>query len=182
MLGYKTETHIILMEGIREPQMKSSRRAVDQIALVGALAASCVLADVVHVRDYQTHEPAERNVRFALAVTPEQDVLSFVIRRSGNWRLTRIQGWLDKAPSEQTISIPGWPPEPLGHLENDLFVTADGGYAICVAGVVGPRGGHSDKLISVVDLRRFAVTKTVHASDFGAELWNVYQSATSLGL
>jgi hypothetical protein len=44
-----------------------------------------------------------------MAVTPEQDVLSLVPKRNGTWRLTRVRGWLDEKPIEETIDVPGIP-------------------------------------------------------------------------
>jgi hypothetical protein len=73
-----------------------------------SLVAAPLRAEVIHVRDYSSHEPRDRGVVFTLAVTQDQDVLSFVAKLDGNWRLTRIRGWLEKKPAEQTIDVPGW--------------------------------------------------------------------------
>jgi hypothetical protein len=156
--------------------------------LVSVLSAETLLAEVVHVRDYQSSEPRDRGVLFAFAVTPDQDALSFVAKGDGRWRLTRIHGWLEKKPTDQSIDIPGWPvkkatandPEFLSFLDIDLFVTADGRYAVCVAAghwaFKGQRGGRSDNLVSVVDLRAFGVTKTIRTSEVGQESWQPYMN------
>lgn len=159
-------------------------------ALLSVLATSPLLADVVHVGDYRTHEPTDRRVLFAFAVSPDQDVLSLVAKRDGKWRLTRIHGWLDKNPVDQSIDVPGWPislkrpaadvAEFLEMLNIDLFVTGDGRYAICVAGAYwarnGQRGGRWDDLVSAVDLRNFEIVKTIRTSDLDQEAWQPYTS------
>src|SRR5579863_1711026 len=70
-------------------------------------AAALGRTGVTQVRSYQLREPHDRKVRFATAVTPEQDLLSFVPKANGVWRLTRVRGWLSEKPFEQTIDIPG---------------------------------------------------------------------------
>jgi hypothetical protein len=156
--------------------------------LVGFLGLSLLRAEAVHVRDYGTHEPTDRHVLFAMAVTADQDVLSFVAKADGKWRLTRIHGWLEKRPAEQTIDILGWPgkkPAPnavasLSLLNISLLVTKDGKYAVGAADAYwalnGQRGGRSDDLISVIDLPTFAVVKSIHTSDLGQESWQVFIS------
>jgi hypothetical protein len=84
------------------------KRPLTTIMLVSFLGSRLLRAEAVHVRDYGTHEPTDRHVLFAMAVTADQDVLSFVAKADGKWRLTRIHGWLEKRPTEQTIDIPGW--------------------------------------------------------------------------
>jgi hypothetical protein len=161
-------------------------RLVFAAILVGVLPTELLVAEVVHVRDYQSREPGDRGVLFGFAVTPEQDVLSFVAKGDGKWRLTRIHGWLEKKPAEQTIDIPGWPvkkpsatdSEFLHRLDVSLFVAADGRYAVCVAtghwARKGRRGGRSDDIVSVVDLRTFGIVKTIRTSDVGQENWQLF--------
>lgn len=90
--------------------------------------------------------------------------------------MTRIQNWLDRNPVEQTIDVPGIA-EPvksktavmlLTLLYVDLLVAPDGGFAITVAtghwANNGQRGGTTDHIVSVIDLRTFQVLTTVHQS------------------
>jgi hypothetical protein len=90
-----------------------------------------------------------------MAVTPDQDVLSFVGKVDGKWRLTRVRNWLDKNPPEQTIDVPGLTRPSFGGL--DLLATPDGNFAICIA-----RG--TESVVSVIDLRVFRVLMTIHQS------------------
>jgi hypothetical protein len=104
-----------------------------------------------------------------MAVTPEQDVLSFVAA-DGNWRLSRVRGWLDREPVEQTIFVPGLslgnPKQWLAPLSAELHVTADGRYVVCVAySFRRPSEGGDAEVRSVINLREFKVLTTVHVSD-----------------
>jgi hypothetical protein len=98
-----------------------------------------------------------------------------VAKKSGKWRLTRGQNWLDKNPVEQTIDVPGIAvPDKsknstgsLAGLNIELLATADGSFAVCVAGgnywaTTKGRKGTEDNVVSVVDLRTFQVLTTVH--------------------
>lgn len=156
--------------------------------LISTLPTGLLVAEVVHVRDYESREPTDRGVLFTLAVTPEQDVLSFVAKGDGKWRLTRIHGWLEKKPAEQTIDIPGWPlkkasaneSEFLSLLFASLFVAPDGRYAVCVSSghwaLHAQREGRSDNIVTVVDLRTFGVVKTIRTSGFGRENWQAFMN------
>lgn len=134
-------------------------------------------AEIVHVRDYQTHESADRWTPFEMKVTSSGDVLT-LIPQNGKLRLTRIRNWLEQKPADQTIDLPGWPPRTIFSnpdrlpdrvffgVEAELFVTADGRYAVCIApGFSRDRG--TDDLISVVDLLKFQVVGTIHTPALG---------------
>jgi len=132
------------------------------------LAGPLLNAQVALLREYNLHTPRDRNSVFAMAVTPQQDVLSFVAKPDGKWLLTRVHNWLDKTPTEQTIDVPGWTRTDLaaafGPVLLDLFVTSDGRFVICVASAKWNRNQKLswDSLISVVDLQRFEVVTTTH--------------------
>jgi hypothetical protein len=132
------------------------------------LAGSLLNAQMALVREYNLHTPRDRNSVFAMAVTPEQDVLSFVAKPDGKWLLTRVRNWLDFTPTEQTIDVPAWSRTDLaaafGPVLLDLFVTPDGRFVICVASAKWGRNQKLswDSLISVVDLQRFEVVTTAH--------------------
>jgi len=123
-------------------------------------------AEVVHLRDYSLHTPRDRGVLFTMAITPEQDVLSFVAKGDGKWLLTKVRNWLDNSPLEQSIDVPGWSRADLvglfGGLTADLFVTPDGRFAICISSGVWKHD--NQEKVSVVDLQEFKLVKTAHTS------------------
>jgi hypothetical protein len=153
-------------------------RAAVHIAMLAMIGATSLHAEIKQVRSYRTHEPSDRNVRFAMAVTPDQDILSWVAKRDGKWRLTRVRNWLDKNPTEQTIAVSGISvpersknsPTFLSLLSSELLVTDDGSFAVCVATGYwannGQRGGTADNIVSVIDLRTFQILTTVHQDGF----------------
>lgn len=155
-------------------------------AAVHALLAHAAFCKVIHARDYETKEPRDRNVLFAMTITPNQDVLSLVAKGNGMWRLTRIANWDGPHPSEQTIDIPGWARKdlltPVSMLGTYVLVTKDSHYAICVASgffpvEAGKAGGTHDDLISVVSLSDFSVRKTLHAPASGSEARSYHLNA-----
>jgi|SRR5579863_270921 hypothetical protein len=64
------------------------RRVVAALALL-VLAAGNVHAEVKEVRSYHTHESTDRNVLFAMVITPEQDVRQSTRRDNRQPRLDR---------------------------------------------------------------------------------------------
>jgi hypothetical protein len=136
-----------------------------KLALIAMLWVTGLHAEVNLIRSYRTHESSDQYVPFAVVVTPDQDVLSFVAKGDGKWRLTRLRNWLDKNPIEQTIDVPGIavPEKPKGSRFNlalltltaNLLVTQDGALAICVA-----RG--TESVLSIIDLRTSQILLTVH--------------------
>jgi hypothetical protein len=104
-----------------------------------------------------------------MAVTPEQDVLSFIADKEGKWRLSRVRRWLDKEPQERTISVDGlslgdrndWS----GRWSAKLLVTPDGKFALCVTSGYRRRPDPGDdEIVSVIDLAEFKVATSIHAS------------------
>ena len=149
------------------------------LAVVLALIAGHACAEVNLVREYRLKPPRDRRILFAMAMSPEQDVLTLIASKDGKWRLSRVRGWLSQFPQEETLTIPGlaeirpqaWS-EPW---ETQLLVTADGKYAVCVASgwQVQPRGTKED-LVSAVSLLEFKVVASIHASEV-AELGGDYR-------
>jgi len=138
-------------------------------------------ASMTLVRRYQFHEPHDKGVLFAMAVTPEQDLLSLVPRREAKWHLTRIRSWYSEETSEQTIDVPGVsvPKNPtkttpwLSSLHLRLLVTPDGGFAIAIAsGIWRDSAGvaTNDDIASVIDLHTFNVVKTTKGPPLVQEL------------
>ena len=144
-----------------------------RLALFIALAINFVIPDagaaVKLVRDYRLKPPRDRRVVFAMAVTPDEDVLSFIASKDGRWRLSRVKGWQETEPHEDTTVVPGlvygeraqwnspWSPE--------LLVTPDGGFAVCIATAwrSHDRGGGQDEFVSVVNLAEFKVVASIHS-------------------
>jgi hypothetical protein len=126
-------------------------------------------AEVRRVREYRLPLPEDRRILFEMAVTPEQDVLSFVVNKEGKWRLSRVRGWLDKEPKEDTIVVPGLAPgdrkQWVAPFSAGLLVTPDGRFAICIASGSRAPNRTNVELVSVVDLSEFKVVTSVHAAD-----------------
>lgn len=147
------------------------------------LVPALLRAEVIHVRDYDLREPRDRGVVFAMAVTPDQDVLSLVAKGDGKWRLTRVRRWLEKTPEEQTIDVPGWnradlvgafPP-----LNVAMLVSADGHFAVAVTDSIwrrsdGQRSGRWDGIVSVIDLREFKLVTSIHPPAPSSGAWSYY--------
>jgi len=129
-------------------------------------------AAVSLVRVYQLQPPRDRRMVFAMAITPNQEVLSLIANKEGKWRLSRVRNWLDKEPHEDRTVVPGLV---YGDRKNwnsrwfpDLFVTPDGRFVICVASAWKSQGRGQDEFVSVVNLAEFKVVATVHAPDLDA--------------
>jgi hypothetical protein len=143
------------------------------LAALALTTAAQSLAAVKQLREYRLHEPKDRRILFEMGVTPEQDVLVFVAKPDGNWRLSRIRKWLDPEPEERTIGIPGlvlgdrkqW----FGSMEARLLIAKDGRFAICEAAGprIQPNARKLDfvKVVSIIDLRTFVVIRTLRDSD-----------------
>lgn len=129
----------------------------------GIVLTTALRAEVSEIREYKTHEPSDRYVRFAMTVTPQGDVLSLVPKKDGGWRLTRIQNW-DKKPTDQTINVPGpalVADTPLARVSAQLLATRDGRFAI---GIGTSYIGAGETYLAVVDLHRFELLKTEQQS------------------
>src|SRR5579872_1341854 len=93
-------------------------------------------AEVTLVREYLLKPPRDKRILFAMVVTPEQDVLSFIATENNVWRLSRVRNWLDKQPIEEALAVPG-----LGRGDGDvwaglsttLLLSPDGKFAVCIA-------------------------------------------------
>src|SRR5580692_10717939 len=125
--------------------------------LITSLLFAChAYAEVKLVREYLLKPPRDRSVIFAMAVTPEHDVLSVVANDDGTWRLSRVRHWLDQQPLEESLTLPGlvqggrkgW--AAWGIWSQQLFITPDGTLALCI--VSAHNGRERQDLVSVVDL------------------------------
>jgi hypothetical protein len=141
------------------------------------IAASSLTAAITQTFDYQYRQPSDRIALFTIAITPEQDLLSFGVSEQGNWHLTRVREWHTLRPGEQTLDVPGFQFIASGTeqsieirsvVDNSgrLFVTQDGRFAACVAMYAWRRTDHEEAeaehgdVVSVIDLREWRVIKT----------------------
>jgi hypothetical protein len=147
------------------------------LALI-TLSAHCD-AEVALSREYVLKPPRDKRILFAMAVTPGQDVLSFIASDENRWRLSRVRRWLDNQPIEESLDIPG-----LGRGDGDvwaglsttLLLSPDGRFAVCVAsGAHRAAAYERQEFVSVVDLSQFKVVVTVRPSSL-AQLAGTYRS------
>jgi hypothetical protein len=123
------------------------------------LLAQCVDgAELKQVWDYHLHQPRDRNVLFAMAVTPDQDVLSLLATANGTSKLSRIRHSLEANPNEQTIEVPG-----ISLKEGS--VTRDGKYVVCAAWGLKKGDAGWVQIVPVVDLPVFKLVQTTTVSD-----------------
>ena len=126
-------------------------------------------AELQQIWDYRLHQHRNPNVRFAMAVTSNHDVLTLVMTADGKWRLTRLHGWLEANPIEQTIVVRGLSDPKRGNWlapwEARLLVTSDGRYAVCAASGLKKGGVGSVQIVSIVDLSAFQVIQSETVSE-----------------
>jgi hypothetical protein len=149
-------------------------RLLFQLTVVMVSALSFTNAAVKEVREYRLRPPRDRKILFAMALTPDQDVLSFIANPDGKWRLSRVRGWLDKEPREDSIVVPGlvlgdrrkW----FSNWSAKLLVSQDGKFAVCIASAFLSRGWGQgqDEFVSVVNLTEFKVIASIRSPTIGA--------------
>ena len=138
-------------------------------------------AQVSKVKDFDLDSRRDRSVLFDMAVTPTNDVLSFVAKGTGNWELYSVSNWLGETPSVKKLVLPGYfskadskrSEKDLENLNAMVFVTRDGAYAVSVGSaewlkrVKGWAVGSatSNDIISVVDLSTFTVMATIRTEN-----------------
>jgi hypothetical protein len=147
------------------------------LALI-ALSAHCH-AEVTLVREYFLKPPRDKRILFAMAVTPGQDILSFIASDENRWRLARVYRWLDKQPIEESLAVPGLgrgDGEVWAGLSSTLLLSPDGKFAVCIAsGAHRAAAYERQELVSVVDLAQFKVVVTVRPSTL-PQLVGTYRS------
>ena len=140
------------------------------VALVFTVPVDGAETTVKLLRDYRLTPPRDRHSVFGMAITPDQDVLSFIPNKEGKWRLSRIRGWQETQPHEEITTVPGlvygeraqwnspWSPE--------LLVTPDGSFVLCIASAFRShdRGGGQDEFVSLVSLGDLKVVASIHSS------------------
>ena len=141
------------------------------LSIISALIACHAYAELTPVREYLLKPPRDRRTLFAMAVTPEQDVLSFVANDDGTWRLSRVRHWTDKQPLEEALTVPGlvngragWSKYSGVFWSADMFVTPDSQFVACIISAYPKGGGNREDLVSVVSLSQFRLVSTLHPS------------------
>jgi hypothetical protein len=146
-------------------------------------------AQVSKLKDFELDSKPDRGVLFDMAVSPANDVLSFVAKDTGDWKLYRASNWLGEAPLVKSIVLPGYfskrdsrkGDKSLEHMSAKVFVTRYGSYAVCLGSaawlkrVNGRAVGSatSNDVISVVDLSTFEVIATVQTE--GLDLFEFHE-------
>lgn len=141
------------------------RRNASTPALLFLLVAPTLHAQIKNIRTYDTHEPHGRGVAFDMSVAPNGDLLSFLAKQDGGWRLMRIRNWLDQRPEVESVAVPGPPGvSPAAGVSATLLITTEGPLAVAIA--TGPVRGDNgyDNVVSVIDSRNLSVLATVHQS------------------
>lgn len=151
--------------------------------LIGAMCNTTLGAPVVTaiqpLREIHLPVPASRGAfslfpllddmgakrHFAMRVAKDQSILIFDSDASGKWPLVRVKKWWGENPASEVLGIPGWS----GHLEDiyvDIQVTPDGRYGVAFAEAVwnSKSKRRPDTIITVVDLERWQVVKSVHTT------------------
>lgn len=120
---------------------------------------------------------------FSMHVAPDQSILVFDSDTSGKWPLVRVKQWWTDHPVSEVLTIPGWSDADAKYMDGihvDVQVSPDGRYAVTFGEAVwkdktsfllhvphGYVGRDPDTIISVIDLQRWALLKTIHTSSIG---------------
>lgn len=159
------------------------------IVLLGGflIAAPLSHAQVTKVRELDLDPHQDRRVLFGMAVTSRNEVLSFVAKDTGNWKLYLASNWLNQNPAIEEVPVPGLfskqdyrrDGKSMETMNSQVFATRDGKFAVCVGSAmwlkrVGGRAvgeAAADEVIAVVDLstsKIVAATNTANLDLFGA--------------
>jgi hypothetical protein len=167
--------------------MKSHIRSWLTILLVGVLGFATsnaraqtqpffvreIKLPVPHFRGYWFYRAIHSNAIFSIQLTPSNDLLIYGVDKNGKWPLVKVQRWWTSDPQTSVLSTPGFSGgdgENLEGLAANLEVTADGRYAVAVAGAEWalPKDGvlrPGEVISSVINLNQFQVQATRHFSD-----------------
>jgi hypothetical protein len=120
---------------------------------------------------------------FAMRIAPDQSILVFDSDTSGRWPLVRVRRWWTDNPINDVLDVPGWGVADAKYMDGiyvDVQVTPDGCYAIAFSKarwkdkssflLHAPKGyvaRKPDTIISVIDLKRWEVLKSIHTADMG---------------
>jgi hypothetical protein len=134
-------------------------------------------AQVIKIRDLAFGPAQGRNVAFSKALSPTNDLLSFIASDTGEWEFYSVGDWLSTQPRVRTLVLSNFfskkDRKDLELLGPSVFVTRNGAYAVCVGSaewlkrVNGRAVGNaiSDDIIAVVDLSNFTVVATTRTKN-----------------
>jgi hypothetical protein len=140
------------------------------LSITSVLAICQAYGEVKLVHEYLLKPPRDRRALFAMALMPDQDVLSLVANDEGTWRLSRVRRWLDKQPLESSLMLPGlfqngregW--SNWGTWSTRLLVTPDNKFAICIVSAYASTGRTREDLVNAVDLVQFRTSASSQIS------------------
>jgi hypothetical protein len=142
------------------------------LAMLTAFTGSAASAAVQLVRSYQLQPPRDRHIAFSMAITGNQDLLSFVASSDGKWRLSRVRRWINEKPQEDRIVVRGLV---LGDRRDwsspwsaKLLLTPNGKFVICIASAWRAGGSGMEEFVSVVSLADFKVVASAHPREMSA--------------
>src|SRR5271156_4657510 len=110
--------------------------------IAALICASPATAQVLKLREINLSPKQDRGIVFATGITPSGDLLSFVAKNSGTWQLYRVRNWHTASASTEVLSVSGFFSKAetqdaegrrVEMLDAQVFATADGAYAVCVA-------------------------------------------------
>lgn len=129
------------------------------------------------VRSYSIDSVGGSHVQAALAVAPDQSVLLLIPKRSGVWKLKRLQTWWGPNPIERSVDVPGIVLPDKSEIRNKYMLDVGTGLLVMPGGdlAIGSAVAHfknaangnvsEDVLEWVIDLRTFEVVNAVRHED-----------------
>jgi hypothetical protein len=147
-------------------------RLLGALVILTASAGLSASSAIKLVRNFQLQPPHDRRIVFSMALTENQDLLSFIASPDGKWRLSRVRGWFNEQPQEDRIVVPGLV---LGDRKDwfspwsaKLLLTPDGKFVICIASASRSGGRGDEEFVSVVSLAEFKVVASAHPPELPA--------------
>ena len=151
-------------------------RARPYLVLVAALWRTiCFGQEPTPAFAYTLHAQKETTGRGSVALTPDDALIVLLPREDNQWLLKRITGWDTAAPHEETLALDGRVPNEQGQADhNDLTIDPAGNLLairfcfnqINWVNLSGSDGGPGpEAVVTVIDLRAFAVTSRRVATD-----------------
>jgi hypothetical protein len=163
------------------------------LATIACTAAASAQTQLALVREVEIVPPASGKFPpglagdpgsrlFSMCMAPDQSVLILNPTPDGQWALVRIRKWWTADPQSESLRVPGWSSHDTKNLQDlgvEVQVTPDGRYAVAIAGadwmdksgfvLFAPPGyvqKKPDTIITVVDLERWQILRTLHTASF----------------
>lgn len=106
---------------------------------------------------------------FAVATTPDGDLVALVAAQSGPWHLVRVRDWAAPKPVVEHLNVPSYGvARSLGEfsITPQILITKNGKYLVTVALDPWPPG--DDATVNVIDLQTFNLVVSERASKHGS--------------